>query len=245
VLRCARDTLLRLPRLVATVILRGLRRCALWRCALRRCALRRCALRIAATEIGPVLPIGPVAATAVPATTAMHSEAILTAVTLIVTVSRILLRLPTPSDECGQAAQLLRPAFMTALAGLLIRLLLMLLRPIVHLLIARRKRLCIARQIRLLLRFARCVTWFVLAHERLGVIIVAIKALVAARLSTARTLLLRLLLVVIGILLAELFLRGGDQAEVVFGMLVVIFGRHRVARPLRIARQLDIFFRNV
>jgi hypothetical protein len=147
-------------------------------------------------------------------------------------------------DERRQAAYLLS-AFRAALAGLLIGLLLM-LRPILHLLIARREWLGIARQIRLLLRFARRVAWFVLTHERLGVIIVALKALVAALLSAGRALLLmRLLLVVVGVLLTELFLRGCNQTEIMFGMLVVILGCYRVAGTLRVARKLDIFFRNV
>src|SRR5215510_13618338 len=91
------------------------------------------------------------------------------------------------------------------------------LRTIVHLLVARRERLCVARQIRLLLRFARRVTRRVL----LG------------------------LLIVVGILLAELLLRSGDQTEIMFGMLVVVLGGYRVARSLRVACELDVFFRDV
>ena len=53
------------------------------------------------------------------------------------------------------------------------------------------------------------------------------------------------LLIVIGVLLAELFLRSGDQAEIMLGVLVVIFGRHRIARALRVARELDVFLRDV
>ena len=66
-----------------------------------------------------------------------------------------------------------RTLLMTALVGLrvglllmLLRLmLLMLLRTILDLLITRRKRLSIARQIRLLLRLSRSVAWLVLTHE--------------------------------------------------------------------------------
>jgi hypothetical protein len=45
--------------------------------------------------------------------------------------------------------------------------------------------------------------------------------------------------------LAELFLCGGDQAKIVLCVLIVIFGRYRVAGALRIARKLDVFFCNV
>jgi hypothetical protein len=41
------------------------------------------------------------------------------------------------------------------------------------------------------------------------------------------------------------FLRGGDQAEIMFGVLVVVFCRDRITRTLRIARQLEIFLGNV
>ena len=111
-----------------------------------------------------------------------------------------------------------------------------------HLLIARRERLGIARQIRLLLRFTRSVARLVLAHEGLGVVIIAVKSLVGVLLAGGALLLLRLL-VVIWILLSELFLRGGNQAKIVLGMLVVVLGRNRIARTLRVARELDIFFR--
>ncbi len=62
---------------------------------------------------------------------------------------------------------------------------------------------------------------------------------------SALAMLLRLLIVVVGVLLAELFLRGGDQAKIMFGVLIVIFGRHRVAGALRVACKLDVFFCNV
>ena len=211
-----------------------------------------------------------------PATTAVHSEAILSTVALIIAVPGILLRLPAASDEGRQAAQIL-PAFLAALTGLvllrvmllrvmlrlvmlrlvmllrvmLLRIMLLLVmwllvRPIVHLLIARRERLSVAWNIWLLLRFARRVAWLVLSHERLRVIVVAVKPFVVALLlSTARALLLRLLLIVVGVLLPELFLSGGDQTEIMFGVLVVILGRHRVAGPLRVTRKLNVFFCNM
>jgi hypothetical protein len=45
--------------------------------------------------------------------------------------------------------------------------------------------------------------------------------------------------------LTELILRRGDHAEIVLGVLVIILGRHRVAGSLRIARELDVFLRNM
>jgi len=42
--------------------------------------------------------------------------------------------------------------------------------------------------------------------------------------------------------LAELFLGCGNQAEVMLGMLEVVFGGDRVTGTLRIARQLYVFF---
>jgi hypothetical protein len=47
------------------------------------------------------------------------------------------------------------------------------------------------------------------------------------------------------ILLPKLFLRGGDQAKIMLGVLKVVFGRDRIARALRVARELKIFFRHM
>ncbi len=55
-------------------------------------------------------------------------------------------------------------------------------------------------------------------------------------------LLLRLLLIVIGVLLAKLFLRGRNQPEIMFSVLIVILRGHRIAGALRVARKLDVFF---
>src|SRR5262245_29716097 len=115
---------------------------------------------------------------------------------------------------------------------------------IVHLLVARRERLCVATQIRLLLRFTWRVTRLVLASERLRVLIVAVETIIGPVLLSARRALLWLLIVV-RILLTELLLRSGDQTEIMFGMLVVVLGGYRVARSLRVACELDVFFRDV
>jgi len=208
--------------------------------------LGRCALLLITAKVGAIRTISTAAMTSTPA---MHAETILAAVAtfaLVVTVlvlAGILLRLATAGDECRQAADLLS-AFLAALIWiwLLLILLRLMLRAVMHLLIARRKRLGIARQIRLLLRFTRSVARLVLAHEGLGVVIIAVKSLVGILLAGGALLLLRLL-VVIWILLSELFLRGGNQAKIVLGMLVVVLGRNRIARTLRVSRELDIFFR--
>jgi hypothetical protein len=47
------------------------------------------------------------------------------------------------------------------------------------------------------------------------------------------------------LVLSELLLRCGDQAEIMFGMLIVVFGGDRVAGGTRVTRQLDVFFRDV
>ena len=194
---------------------------------------------MSATEIGTVVTVA-----AAMASTPPMSKAVLTAIALIVAVrSRILLRLSAAGNECGKAADFL-PAFLSALARLLVWLRLMLRRTVTHLLVTRRKWLCVARQIGLLLRFARRVAGFILTHERLRIVIAVVETLVSALLLSARRSLLRLL-VVVRILLTELLLRRGDKTEIMFGMLVVIFRSHRVAGSLCVARKLDVFFRYV
>src|ERR1700687_1755206 len=47
------------------------------------------------------------------------------------------------------------------------------------------------------------------------------------------------------LVLAELFLGGGDQAEIMLGMLIVILGGDRIAGRACVARQLHVFFRAV
>ena len=119
----------------------------------------------------------------------------------------------------------------------------LMLRPVVNLLLAGREWLRIARQVGLLLRLTRRIARFVLATElRLHVVVFAIKGVVTTRLR--RTLAL-LLLIVIGVLLAKLFLRGCDQAEIMLGVLIIIFGCDRIAGTLRIARELNVLFRDM
>lgn len=45
-------------------------------------------------------------------------------------------------------------------------------------------------------------------------------------------------LLIVGLALSKLLLGGSDQAEIMFGVLIVIFGRYRIAGTLRIARKL-------
>jgi len=234
--------LLRLPRLVATAFV--------------LCRLRGSALLVTAAIVGPILT--ETTATTVTAPTAMHAEPVLiaialvaitlvavtlVAITLIVTVlPGVLLWLTAAGYECRQATNILS-AFVSALVRMK-RLRLMLL-TIVDLLVARWKWLSVARDIRLLLRLAWRVARFVLAHESLAVVIVAVKTFIVPLLVLpARRALLRLLIVV-GVLLAELFLRGGNETKIMFGVLVVILGGNRIAGALGIARKLDVFFRNV
>ena len=193
---------------------------------------------MSATEIGTIVTVP----AAMPSASPM-SEAILTAIALIVAVTRILLRLSAAGNKCGKAADVF-PAFLSAVARLLVWLRLMLRRTVVHLLVTRRKWLCVARQIGLLLRFARRVAGFILAHERLRIVVAVVETLLVALLLSAGRSLLRLL-VVVRILLTELLLRRGDKTEIMFGMLVVIFRGHRVAGSLRVARKLDVFFRDM
>jgi hypothetical protein len=216
-------------------------------------------LLMAAAVVGPILAI--TTATTMAAPTAMHAEAValvavalvtialiaitLVTITLVVTVlSGVLLRLTAAGYECRQATDILA-AFMSTLIRM-IRLRLMLL-AIVDLLVARWKRLSIAREIRLLLRFARRVARFILAHESLAVVIVAVKTLVIPllMLPAGDALLLLLLLIVVGVLLAKLLLRGGNETKIMLGVLVVILGGNRIAGALGVTRKLDIFFCDV
>ena len=86
----------------------------------------------------------------------------------------------------------------------------LMLRPAVLLLIARWKRLGVARQIRLCLRHRRlrCKAWFIDAREGLAVVVV-IEIVVSRALGCGLGLRVGLV-VVVGVLLAELFLRNGD-----------------------------------
>src|SRR6185503_20633060 len=112
--------------------------------AVIRHRLGRHVLLMPATEILTVRTILTISATTVASAPAM-SKSILAAVTLVVAIRPgILLRLPAARDECRKTADVLS-AFMAALVGLrvglLLLLMLLMLRAILDLLITRRKRL--------------------------------------------------------------------------------------------------------
>src|SRR5262249_48854048 len=77
------------------------------------------------------------------------------------------------------------------------------------------------------------------AHRRLAVVV----AVVEATFAHPGRLILRTLEV--GIVLPELFLRRGDPAVIVLGVLVVIVPRGLLGCGLGVARGLNIFFCNV
>lgn len=123
----------------------------------------------------------------------------------------------------GRLRRLLRPRLKMLLLWLLLRLimvrLVLRLTPIELLRLARRERL--AGQMRLL-------------------VIVAVESIVAIAAHVAL-----LLLLVVGLILPVLLLSGGDQAEIMLGMLIVVFGGDRIAGTLRIAGELQVLFGDV
>ena len=186
-----------------------------------------------------------IAAAAVTPPTAMP-ETILAAALIVTILSigwDIRLRLATAGYESRQATDI-RRCVIAALNRLHIRLLLglmlrLMLRPVL-LLISWWKRLRVARQIGLpllhVLRRLLCdlrlrrKARLVLAGE--GLIVVVVEIIVSRALRGCLLALRVGLIVVVGILLAELFLRRRDQAEIMFGVLVIIFSRYRIAGAL-------------
>ncbi len=148
---------------------------------------------------------------------------------------RLVLRLPA-SDERRQPLNVLiiRHLLRTRLKMLrLLRLILRLMLRLLRLMLLRlmlvvmllRLVLLLARIIRLRLRRIGFT-----AHSRL---VIAIVVTVVGRVTAHAA--ARLLLLKIRLALAKLFLRGGDQAEIMLGMLIIIFGGNRVSGALRIA----------
>jgi len=143
-----------------------------------------------------------------------------------------------PGDEGGQA-----PDIALAVAALRLPRLLLVARIglllIVTLLLAVRVML-LARLMLLILVVARlerrlrltlAITGLVLVRL-VAVVVEHLVALLAAAFRTHERLLLSL---------PELLLRRRDEAEIVLGVLVVVFGRNRVAGALRVASELDVF----
>lgn len=206
----------------------------------------RTLLEAAARTVTPA----PAMTEAILAATATFLAVLLTRLTLALRAVEIRLRLTTTAgDESRKAADILA-AVVTVLAGLLHVWLTWLLMLLAWLLLIPRREglLCVARneRLRLLLGHLRLrrEAGFVLPRERLPVIVV-VEAFVSGALRLLSALwLLVLLVVLIGILLPELFLRRGDQTEIMFGVLIVVFRRDRIARALCVASELEIFFRN-
>src|SRR5579863_3644603 len=110
--------------------------------------------------------------------------------------------------------------------------------------------LCVLRlrvlrlNVRLLLLLAREVGLRFTRRERLPAerglltvaIVIAVVGNIAARFAT---------LLVVGLGLAKLLLRGGDQAEIVLGVLIVVFSCDWVSGTLRVTGKLEIFLGDV
>lgn len=143
----------------------------------------------------------------------------------VITVLRLLMLRLSPGDERRQAVDvalvfrfrmLLRPRLRLLLLRLIVLLIVMLL--------ARMKRLRLARGE----RFA--------AHMGLLAIAVVV-AVIGGRAHLAG-----LLLLVIGLILPELLLRRSDDAEIMLGVLIIIFRCNRVPGTLRVTGKLKILF---
>src|SRR3984957_12428340 len=129
----------------------------------------------------------------------------------------LLLRLTTATgDERGQALDVF------VLGRLLLRALTMTVILRLLLLLARIKRLRFARRKRLADR---------------GLVVAVVISFVVAALVAA--------LLIIGLGLAKLFLGGGDQPEIMLGMLKIVFGPDGVAETLPFASKLEIFLRDL
>jgi len=115
-----------------------------------------------------------------------------------------------------------------------------------HVLLARLKMLRLRLGLRLLVLLARIERLRLARRKRLAthrrLLVVAFIEGIVRHVAAHVAL---LLLLIERLALAKLFLGGGDHAEIMFGVLVIVFGGDRVAGALRIAGELKIFFRNV
>ncbi len=192
---------------------------------------------------------------------AMQREAVGLALMAVLPIGRrlvmLLLRLwlPAPGDERWKAirialvfpdrlvlTRLLVARGIRLLIASVMRLLIPLLMMLMMLLLAFAGRiLIVTRRIGLLLLgLAIAVIRFAAAHHGMTLILAFVVEGFIVRRVSFRAVELRLLLS-----LAELLLCCGDQAEIVFGVLIIILRRYRIARSLRVARELDVFFRDV
>ena len=128
----------------------------------------------------------------------------------------------------GRRRRVLRPRLKMLLLRLVLRLMVLLRLVLLMLLLASVERLRLAWR-----------KW--LAGEMRLLVVVAVEAVVA---DIAAHIAL-LLLLVVGLALPVLLLGGGDQAKIMLGVLVVVFGSDRVAGTLRIAGELQVLFGDV
>jgi len=163
-----------------------------------------------------VLAVGPTRGTAVAVQSLLHR----------------LLRLAA-GDERRQPVDIL---FVGRLKVLLPRLIM--LRLLVRLLLLMRLLLLLARIERLLLARSKR-----LAAGRWLVVVAVVERIVGRIAAHVAGLLL--LLVISRLALPQVLLRRRDQAEIVLGVLVVVFGGDGIARALRITGKLEIFFGDV
>src|SRR5262249_51131459 len=103
--------------------------------------------------------------------------------------------------------------------------------------------LALARLTRLLAVVAH-IRLRLLRHEA-GLLAKAREILAVVLAFLAHDLVSARLLLMLRLALAELFLGRRDQAEIMLGVLVVVLGGDRVAGGTGIARQLQIFFRDM
>jgi hypothetical protein len=157
---------------------------------------------------------------------------------LIIRLLRRLWRRSAAGDEGRQA--LMPVALLRArLIALLVRLTIALLARLIILIVARRERLCALRQIGL--RLTRRVRRL----ERLVLVVAFLESLFLTRLELLVVAAAFLTRLEVWILLPELLLRGGDQAEIMFGVLEIVFRCDRITGRLRVACELQIFLGDV
>ena len=112
------------------------------------------------------------------------------------------------------------------------------LRPRLEMLLILLRRLIVLLIVMLL---ARIVRLWLARGERLaadlGLLAIAVVVAFIARAHLAG-----LLLLIIGLTLPELLLRRGDDAEIVLGVLIVIFCRNRIPGTLRVTGELKVLF---
>lgn len=145
---------------------------------------------------------------------------------VIAVLGLLMLRL-SAGDERWQAVDVAL-VFRSRMLRPRLKLLLMLLRLIVLLLIV----MLLARIVRL--RLAR--------GERLAANMGLLAIAVVVAVISGRAHLAGRLLLVIGLTLPELLLRRSDDAEIVLGVLIIIFRRNRVPGALRVTGKLKILF---